>query len=128
MENKTISKENQIILPSFSVGWTPNENETEKSLLAIVEFLKDSEITSNDEQEKGRRYVLDHFSKYRVQFKGKIKNGQKYITCNFFPKTDNFPEWKTNFVTVDGGGWNYFQCNYNVVMNRVEGCGGGGNR
>ena len=69
IENKSIPKENQIILPSPPAGWTPNENETEKSLLAISEYLKNSVITENDYRKESQRKILDEFSNYRVQFK-----------------------------------------------------------
>lgn len=87
IKNKSIPKENQITLPSSPTGWTPNENDTEKALLSIVKYFKNSLTSSTDYFMESQRKILDEFSNYCVQFQGKIENGQKIITCDFFYKT-----------------------------------------
>jgi hypothetical protein len=118
-ENQTILKENQTVIYGLAglseTKWLPTEEQTSQALNTITQFLNDPK----EPQKFGRRHakeairIREHYSEYNVQFAGVIKDGKKYILCNFLQADDSFtPHWKTQYVFVFDGGFWYWRILY----------------
>ncbi len=111
-----IAEANSVILPSGR--WTPSVDEARKALSAIQSFLETT-ISTNDRNKSEIKKILDHSKEYRVQFIGVIHDEKRLILCNFFParrnkEKDGFEYWKRQEVSVDDGGFWYWQIEYDT--------------
>jgi len=117
-----IPSSQQVILTSNTIinnpennkMWIPDKQQTEVALIKVFIFLKKN---SNSEI----AMIIKNKNKYGVQFIGKIKNNKKYIFCNFFPyKEDVKNIWKTTRILVFGGGFWYWNIEYNIEDDKCE--------
>ena len=122
-EKPFLSKENQTILRVEQEDWDITENDTQKAMTAIVDFLLHPEdyenpiIADTIDFKIEVKKILDNFENYKVQFWPRIENGMKIIYCNFF-HFSNCPEWKTRPVIVSDGGYYFWKIQYNVDTNK----------
>lgn len=127
-----IPETNQVILADGD--WKPSAEETRKALAAIQSFLEGPGFTNDlsksqmkiilehdkgylDWMEKRIRKIREHAKEYRVQFLGKVSEGERVIWCNFFPlprdgKKDEFEDWQEHWVSVKDGGFRYWNIKY----------------
>ena len=109
-----IAQTNQVILSSGR--WKPSFEETQKALAAIQEFL-DRPSSTNEWTKSEIKRIQEHAKEYRVQFLGVVRGGRKVIWCNFFPASrkdekDYFQDWKQREISVDDGGFWFWQIEY----------------
>lgn len=119
--SQTVPKENQVILSDAKdwpeIKWTPTEKQTAKALTAIEHFLNDPKALKpfGDWTTKEIAKIKEHFTEYRVQLGGVVKDNKEYIFCNFFKPSGltEFQNWKQQPVIVDDGGFWYWSILYN---------------
>jgi hypothetical protein len=104
-----IPQTNRAILGSGR--WTPLPEDTQKALVAVQAFLANPGSTNNWEKREIWR-ILQHTKEYRVQFVGVVRDGKRFIWCNFFPSRGNYENWKKDKVDVMDGGFWYWQIDY----------------
>jgi hypothetical protein len=66
--------------------------------------------------------ILAHFAEYRVQVIGYVKDGHRFLYCNFFrnvDKEDRYPDWKQTEVVVSDGGWSFWRCHYDLTGKKL---------
>ncbi len=115
---QTIPDQNQVILSTScwsKVEWIPSEKQTAQALASIEQLLDNPEAL----RKFGRRHakegarIQEHYSGYNVQFAGVIKNGKKYIHCNFLRAQSSLGRnWETQYVFVFDGGFWYWRILY----------------
>jgi hypothetical protein len=106
-----ILTQNQAVLTTGE--WIPTLEQADSSIQAIVPFLLDKWRAGGRNGDKVRE-ILDQLDSYRVQFVGQMKGGKRVLWCNFFPATDDFPEWRVLEYTVLDGGISYWQLRYDT--------------
>jgi hypothetical protein len=101
--------------------WQPTSKDTTNALEAAITLVR-----KTAEQPEGSswpmkykfdaaRKISNDFSRYAVQFIGKIDHGKKIIVCNFFPVAgieSEFKYWKTSQVAVMDGGSSFWNIEY----------------
>ena len=118
-----IPQTNQVILSSGA--WLPSTKETQKALAAIQAFLE-KPASTNEMSNSEIKKILANMKKYRVQFVGVVRDGNKIIWCNFFPaprKGDGifFSNWEQQEVRVLDGGFWFWQIDYDPGTGKCAG-------
>lgn len=86
--------------------WTPSRDDVAKFEDALEPFLK-------KESGKWRSDLWQHPEKYRRQYFGFVRGGQRKLYANFF--CDSFGvDWKKQMVLVFDGGDCFFQVTYDL--------------
>ncbi|MDB6025095.1 MAG: hypothetical protein JWM68_1318 [Verrucomicrobiales bacterium] len=108
-----IPKRNQVILKSGA--WTPSAAQTQETLVSVESFLQ-KEVAIDNVQRLKIRQILLHSKEFRVQFVGVVRAGKKLVSCNFFPaataERDDHPYWKREWVSVEDGGFWFWQISF----------------
>jgi hypothetical protein len=109
-----IPSTNQVVLKSGA--WTPSPEQPQKALVSIQSFFNHPDTTNGWKNTEMNR-IRANMKNYRVQFVGVVRHGKKVIWCNFFPAVnsggkDEFQDWRRNEVSVDDGGFWFWQIYY----------------
>jgi hypothetical protein len=112
---------NIAILKAKEHGFELSKNEIEE-----IETLFKASIAEREKQfydydakfpKKANKneYVLKPIQTYSRQYIATInEKGEKEVRINCFCREENFPNWKTEIVTVDDGGNCYFELTINL--------------
>jgi hypothetical protein len=113
-----LSKSNMVILSQTSreFSWIPSEQETERALVLVREFLR-NEASGTIVNE-----IRINFVNYCIQFAGTISDGKKVIFCNFFPASNHelVARARAELVQVFDGGWRYWSIDYYIEQDECK--------
>jgi hypothetical protein len=87
--------------------WTPAKDDVRKLEEKIEFYLRKV-------SDRRSPALWSKLAEYRRQYAGIIENGHKKIYANFFCKTAQIADWKTNPVAVEDGGDCFFQIKFDV--------------
>ena len=117
-----IPQQGRVILSSGN--WTPTAAQTESAYRCVQAFLEKPIV--RDRWYLGEiAHIRTNKNKFRVQFIGENRDGQKVILCNFFPahRSDDreaFEYWKRQKVEVMDGGFWFWQIEYDPETDRCS--------